>query len=210
MLELAATQPGFLGVDDAREGDRHHRLVLDRRGGNRGVEAQRRPRVRAVRGPHTLVRRIPARIAKVERAYGYARHMKTRDPPKIELDNRTVLRFFEESRRRGRRTRGRREPRTPEAVDAVGRREVGRRRLPGERLRKQPHQASAARSGSTACSRQADPTCWLVRTHDATRAGHDRDRLLAARRRRRAWLRNPRRRGPHRPHARTGRCASRL
>ena len=41
MVELAAEQPGFLGVESVRcRRLRHHRVVLGQRGGHRGVEGQ--------------------------------------------------------------------------------------------------------------------------------------------------------------------------
>ena len=111
--------------------------------------------------------------------------MSAAPPERIDLDDGIVAALGDGRRRRGDRARGRREPRAPEAVDAVGRRAVGRRRVP---TRPAPRTVRAtrrgARSGSTGCSRRRRHVPRLDRADDAARSGHARDRLLAARRRR--------------------------
>ena len=105
-----------------------------------------------------------------------------------------MLRLFTRRRRRSGGARRRREPRAPAAVDAVGRRGIDRRAFQRQRLRDIQHRRRPARNGSTACSR-VDESRVLGSFGLMTRQGpgHDRDRILGARRRDRprSWRRAP-------------------
>ncbi len=193
MMNLAAQQPGFLGVETARR-HRDHGLVLGRRGVDRGLAARRRSHVRAVRRPHPLVRRVrAARRASRARAQLRPRGM-TIPRPNASIST-TARPALAHRRRRDAIARGRRESRPPEAVDAVGRRAVGRHDVPARPAPRPTHPRDRARSGSTACS-TTRPRRFLGAFGLMTRRGpaHPRDRLLAARRRRRPRATQPPRR----------------
>ena len=172
------------------------------------MEARRRSRVRAVRRPHPLVRRVrdPRRAGRARRTASYASdHEDVRLRPHASTS--TTARSCASSsvddadavaacRRR--------EPRAPPAVDAVGRRAVGRSRVPARPAPRSCRTSRrAARSGSTA-SFAADDTRVLGSFGLMTRRGprHARDRLLAPRRRDRPGPRDARGRGAHRRRAR--------
>src|SRR5205807_1340003 len=76
-------------------GDRHHRLLLDRRAGDRGMEARRRPRVRAIRGPRPLVRRVRDTCCSGRaRVWLRAGRFMIALPDRVELEDGGHLRFF--------------------------------------------------------------------------------------------------------------------
>ena len=73
MERLAATQPGYLGIESARGADGFGITVSYWRseGDARRVEGRRRAPPRAAGGPSALVLLVRARVATVRRAYGF-------------------------------------------------------------------------------------------------------------------------------------------
>ena len=69
MFELAADQPGFLGVESARHWPRDHGLLLDRRSLDRRVEGTREHALAQERGRTEWYGQYTLRIARVERDY---------------------------------------------------------------------------------------------------------------------------------------------
>ena len=181
---------------------RDHGLLLGRRGVDRGVEAQRRPRVRAVRRPHTLVRRLRA-AGRARRARAQLRPGRAHEPD------------------RGRRPNASSSTTAPtcagsrvDDADAVAR-AVGESlehlkpwmpwadaqsadvTFQRNRLRQQT--AQRERGEEWQYGLFASPTSALLGAFGLMtrkRSGHARDRLLGARRRGRPRLRDARQRAP--------------